>query len=169
MDEFPHVSAEFAHCVSFPFQLRAMRSPYSGLISKGSAMSDAAMLARLNATTVTKDDIMLVVRESEELHKRDPNVELGGGIYLVARLFKGQPDKAQAIHFRMEAMAQLVEDGSLPGWTKPAASDGTISTAEAVFAATAVEPLVMIGKRAGFDRESFARTVLREAEVDGRA
>lgn len=130
---------------------------------------EVKMLARLNATVVTKDDILMVVRESDEMHKRNPHLEPGGGTYLIARLFKGQPDKAHAIHTRMEAMSLLLEEGALPGWTKAPSSDGAIQTAEAVFAAAASEPLVMKGKHAAFDRESFARAVLREADMEGRA
>jgi hypothetical protein len=96
-------------------------------------------------------------------------VEPGGGIYLIARLFKGQPDKAIAIHSRREAMSRLLASSALPGWTQAATADCSIPTAEAVFSATAIEPLVLVGDHAEFDRDSFVQAVLCEAATEGRA
>lgn len=130
--------------------------------------SDWNIVVRLNAVQVTKEELWDLVGEAEEL-SRDKNDEPGGGLYLILNRYKGNPDKAQAIYFRMEALTRLLENEGAPGWTLPKTSEGAIPTQEAVFAAAALEPLTRVGNEIGFDRSSFLRRVLAEADAEGNA
>jgi hypothetical protein len=126
---------------------------------------DWKVLCRLNATHVTKDDLLALVEEAEKVPKNER--EDGIGILLVTRLHHSKPEKAQAIYFRMEALSHLLEKEGAPGWTLPRTPDGAIPTQVAVLAAAAVEPRTRIDNEVGFERNSFLNRVLAEAEVEG--
>jgi hypothetical protein len=123
------------------------------------------MVARLNAVRITKEDLWRVAGEAEKVHKNPPDPF--GSMFLVARMFKGEPAKAQAVLFRMEALARLLEERGAPGWTLPKTPDGAIPTQEAVFSAAAVEPLAKVDGEIGFEQQAFLKRVLAEAEVEG--
>ncbi len=90
-------------------------------------------------------------------------------MFLIAARYKGDPQKAQAVYFRMEALARILEAEAAPGWTLPKLPDGSIPTQEAVFSAVAFEPLTRVGEEIGFESASFLRRVLTEAEAEGNA
>jgi len=124
------------------------------------------IVVRLNAVPVSAEELWDLVGEAEELARNHAN-EPGGALPLIAGRYKGDPPKAQAVYFRMAALAKLLEAEGVPGWTLPKQPDGSIPTQEAVFAAAASEPLTRVGEDIGFDPESFRRRVLFEAKAEG--
>ena len=62
------------------------------------------MAARLNATRVTADDLLLASSEVHKLPLEDRGWE--GRLHLMARLFKGEPEKGFAIEYRLMAMSK---------------------------------------------------------------
>ncbi|HSI96073.1 MAG TPA: hypothetical protein VK938_08305 [Methylophilaceae bacterium] len=130
--------------------------------------ADWQIVVRLNAVPVTKEELWDLVGEAEEL-SAEQRAEAGGGMFLIASRYKGDPQKAQAVYFRMEALSRLLEAEGAPGWTLPKQPDGSIPIQEAVFAAAAFEPLTRVGEEIGFDSASFLRRVLSEAESEGNA
>jgi hypothetical protein len=126
---------------------------------------DWAMVARLNAMHVTRKDLWRVAREAEKMHKVSPGEF--ESMFLVARLFRGQPAKAQAVYFRMEALARLLQERGAPGWTLPKLEDGAIPIQKAVFLAAAVEPLTKVRDDIGFEYKPFLQRVLAEADIEG--
>lgn len=135
---------------------------------KKPSASDRGLLRRINKVSITKDDVLEFVRETGEL---DPESRDFTGLSVTAiRLHPGDVDKVGALMFRMEALARLIESPHMKGWTYPKAPDGGTWTSEPVFAATAVQPLILneAGKPA-FEPRSFMHKVLELAELDEEA
>jgi len=120
----------------------------------------------LNAVPVTKEELERVITEAEKLHAVGTD-EDGGGMYLIARLFKEQPQKAEAIYFRMMALANIIEKQSAPGWTLPSTKDGAVFTKQELIDATAVFPLSVVDGDVGFELKGFLSKALELAEVEG--
>lgn len=121
----------------------------------------------LNSVEVTKDELWDLAEEAESLVGTDSPSE--AGMYLIARRCKGQPRKASAIWFRMQALTDFIETEQSHGWTLPQEKDGSIPTMEPVFAAAAVHPLTSINSRIRFEPVSFSKRVLELAEAEGRS
>ena len=125
-------------------------------------------LETVNRVAVSFDDLWQVSVEANTLHAEGER-DFEALMFMIARLYKGQWQKAGAVLLRMQALALLLEDEGAPGWTLPKESDGAIPVQEAVFAAAAVQPLVEIGNHARFERRPFLDKVLECAEIEGRA
>lgn len=120
----------------------------------------------LNAVPVSTNDLLRAAEDTAALDPSDRSCFEVLAI-TVGKHFKNQPRKAGAVFFRMEALARLVSEEGAPGWTLPRQPDGSIPTQHAVFAAAAVEPLVIRDERATFERERFLAKVLELAEPEG--
>ena len=123
-------------------------------------------LQRINETAVTFEDLWKIAGEAEDIGND------GGGfedlMRLITKHFHGQPSKASAVLFRMQALASLLESKGAPGWALPPQKDGAIATQEWVFAAAAVQPLVIIDEQPSFEHEAFLNKVLELAETEGQ-
>jgi hypothetical protein len=132
-------------------------------MSKG----DERMLDRANSAVVTKQDLTGFV---QELSTRQPESrDFESRAVLLAETHPGNWDKGLAIEFRMKAVARLFGTEKPKGWTHAIQPDGATPTHEAVFAAAAVEPLILIDGHVAFDRERFLNRVLELAEEEGTA
>jgi hypothetical protein len=69
----------------------------------------------------------------------------------------------------MEALAHLFGNMVPKGWAFPAGPDGGSLTAEPVFAAAAIQPMILQDERPAFERASFMDKVLELASTDGSA
>lgn len=89
----------------------------------------------------------------------------------MARLFKGEPDRALAIEYRLVAMSRMLDSGVLPGWAQHMTPDGSVSVAEPVWQATATEPLEFGSEKEEpfFNKESFLSKVFELATPEGHA
>ena len=125
------------------------------------------MTAELNSVQVTLDDLLYVTREVHSLPESDRDWE--GRTHLMVRLFKGEPNKALAIEYRLSAMHKLITTGVLPNWAMPEAPVGSIQIAEPVWLATASQPLLLKEREAYFETNSYLESVLRLAKPDGNA
>src|SRR5205085_11697164 len=125
--------------------------------------STKKMLELLNQVPVTKEDIIEVVEELELADPDDHGWEKG--LITVIRLQNGNREKVQAIMFRMEALARLLENEDTSGWTLRL-PNGAVLTQEPILAAAAVEKLIDKESDVGFGRESFLNKVLELAELD---
>jgi len=92
-----------------------------------------------------------------------------GRAMAMVRLFKGEPNKSMAVECRLTAMSRMLQSGTLPGWSTPASSDGSVNVAEPVWLATATEPLILEERDAYFDPASFLNKVLLLAQAEGNA
>ena len=125
------------------------------------------VLERVNRISVTKKEILQFITELAKQEAGDRDFE--GRTFLLARLHHGDPDKALSIEFRMEALARLLDGAEPEAWTLPPLPDGAVPTSEPVFAAAAVQQLIEVDGRPGFERGSFFDKVLELASVDGNA
>ena len=125
------------------------------------------MSSKLNATRVEVEDLLLATREVHKLPANDRGWE--ARLHLMVRLFAGEPDKGLAVEYRIQAMDQLLVSGALPSWSTPKQADGSVLIAEPVWKAAAVEPLLLRGKTAYFDKDQFLTRVLALAETEGDA
>lgn len=124
------------------------------------------ILDRINSVSVSKDDLWELARDAQNF-KGEPCFE--AGLFLISRRVHGDFHKTSAIMFRMEALVRLLKEEGLPGWTLPQQPDGSYPTAEAVFAAAAVQPLIEQENDVVFEREAFLKKVLELAEPEGEA
>lgn len=130
-------------------------------------MSTAKLQNELNAVAITIDDLLLATDEVHKLLPDDRNWK--GRLHVMARLFHDTPRKGLSIEYRLVAMSRMIEAGVLPGWAAPQAADGSVQIAEPVWKAAALEPLILEGKEAYFDQNSFLIKVLSMAEPEGNA
>ncbi len=131
--------------------------------TKQRTASDRRFLKRVNAVAVTKDEVLELARESGDLRPEHRDFE---GLTITAiRLHPGNVEKVNALMYRFEALARLVESPVMRGWTYPTTPDGATWTSEPVFAATAVQPVILIDGKPSFEPESFSQKVLELAEA----
>ena len=125
------------------------------------------MAARLNATHATAGDLLLASSEAYKLRFEDLGWE--GRLHLMARLFKGEPDKVLAIEYRLMAMSTLVASGTLPHWALPKVPNGSVHITEPVWIAAATGPLLFKEQKAFFEPKCFLKCVSSLAEPCGHA
>jgi len=124
-----------------------------------------SVLELANSVEVTREDLFQVAEEGEGVPEGERSLE--AGMFLVARLYRGDFRKATAVHFRMQALSNLLmSKAGLPGWTLPELPDGSTPTEESVFAAAAVQPLIEVGGKLSFEREAFMAKILEFAELE---
>ena len=126
--------------------------------------STRELIAFTNSVPVSVEDLTSLV---DEIEMSQPEMRDWQSSAIVAvRLFNGDPDKVEAVMFRLEALMRLlIADKSQTPWTI-SLPDGVILTSEPVFAAAACEPIVENAGEVAFDREKFLSKVLELAEVD---
>lgn len=122
----------------------------------------------INRIPVTFQDLWQLTNQANDIHAAGGR-DLESLMFLIARIYKGEPQKAGAVLMRMQALVRLLADEGVSGWTLPKQPDGAIPVQEAVFAAAAVQPLVEIDNDARFDRSEFMDKVLELAESEGNA
>ena len=121
----------------------------------------ANLIARLNAVSVTVEDLHLAVAEIHKLPLQTCNRE--ARTRCLARIFNGQDYKVIAVNYRLEAMGEVVRSGKIRRWVLPNL------VAEVVFLAAAKAPILFTENDWHFDQKSFVELVLDNAEVDGHA
>jgi len=127
----------------------------------------AEMSKRLNAVTITKEDLL---RVTQEVHKLPPDKrDWKDRLKLMNQLFNGNQDKVLAIEERIVAMTALITQGKLGIWAVPDESDGAMKIAEPVWMAAASETLLFSETGAYFDAEKFLAYILTIAEPEGNS
>jgi hypothetical protein len=122
----------------------------------------ANLIARVNAVSLTGEELMLASAEVHKLPLETCNRE--ARTRCLAEVFKGRRGKASVANLRLEALAQLVHEEKIPRcWVRPT------MLRDCVFSAAATEPLLFTANNEPFfDAESFVAFLL-ETEADGRA
>ncbi len=126
---------------------------------------DAEFIERSNAILVTIDTMW---RGSDEIHKlpRD-QMDWDSRMDCLARIFRGQRDKAFVVNSRLEAMSKLVNSGKVPYGVTPMDTPGWNALANSVFLAATEMPILFLEKEPYFEPESFAAFVLKDARACG--
>ena len=122
----------------------------------------ANLIARVNAVSLTAEDLMLAATEIQKLPPKTCNREVR--TRCLALIFDGRHGKAFVVNARLEALAKLVRADQIPCcWVRPT------MLRDCVFSAAATEPLLFTANNEPFfDAESFVAFLL-ETEADGRA
>jgi hypothetical protein len=142
-------------------QAPAVPALANGLGSNVIDQATANLIARVNAASVTVEDMFLAAAEIQKLPLATCNRE--ARTRCLARIFNGQNNKVIAVNFRLEAMARVVRSGKIGRWVLPNI------VAEPVFVAAAKAPLLFAESVWFFEQYSFAASVLEHAQVDGHA
>ncbi|MEW6330271.1 MAG: hypothetical protein AB1560_02320 [Pseudomonadota bacterium] len=127
----------------------------------------AGAVDSVNNIVVSFDDLWDIAADAEGVDAESRNLETL--MYIIARRFKNEPQKAGAVLLRMQALAGLLIKEGVPSWTLPQQPDGAIPTQESVLAAAAVQPLIEVGNNVTFEREPFLKKVLELSETEGHA
>jgi hypothetical protein len=135
----------------------------AGFVGNLINQTTANLIARVNAVSLTAEDLMLAAVEIQKLPLETCNRE--ARTRCLALMFKGRRGKAFVVNARLEAMAQLIAADKIPCcWVLPE------MVRDSVFLAAATEPLLFTtNNESFFDPESFMAYLLETAEVDGRA
>lgn len=128
--------------------------------------NNSTIIKRLNSVLVTPEELSAVLDEADKLHDAGED-EDGGGIYLVSRMFRGQPDRAQAIYFRMVALSKTIKDEGARGWTMESNKEGAVLTKQELIEAAATFPLSETDEDIGFEINGFLSKALELAEIEG--
>ena len=124
------------------------------------------LIEKLNSVVVTVDELTDVLNESDRRHDAG-KAEDGDGIYLIVGMFADQPERAQAIYFRMEALARIIKQRDARGWTMPSHKSGAVLTKHELIEAAAIYPLSEIDGGIGFEIFGFLSKALEFAETEG--
>ena len=130
------------------------------------------LLAQINGVRITKRDMLRVVKACAKVPRQRGSLEASVGV--IATLFPRTSGKREALYWRMMSLAVVMEDGDMKGWASPPDADGGVLAHEAIFAAAATEPVVVlerpgVGEQFGFDRASLFRRALELRDVAGEA
>jgi hypothetical protein len=122
----------------------------------------ANLIARVNAVSLTGEELMLSAAEIHKLPIDTCNRE--ARTRCLTEMFNGQRGKASVANLRLESLARLVDAEKIPPcWVQPT------MLRYCVFSAAATEPLLFTANNEPFfDAESFVAFLL-ETEADGNA
>jgi len=119
------------------------------------------MLRSMNSAKIAGSELM---QFAEEVHRLKPeDLDFEGRTITAIKLFGGS-DRAMSACFRMEALAKIISEGRLPGWTKPGESGSTM-THTALFEAAGQVPLRLVNERFEFSRSALLKKAFQLAKL----
>jgi hypothetical protein len=124
------------------------------------------MLRRINSTKFKGHELMEFANEVHRLKPKDRDFE--GRIVVAIQFFDGDSKRVMSALFRMEALAQIISQGRLEGWTKPGDKKGMTLTNAALFDAAGQVPLRVINNRLEFSRATLLKKVFQIAKVQNK-
>lgn len=122
------------------------------------------MMARINAEHFTVQELLDIM---DEVQKQPPDGhDWESRAFLLCKRYPGKPNRAQAADSRIVALANLIEKKVLPPpWNYRLSEEGAVMTADCVFEAATLEPLLYDKHEPYFDHESFVNRVLELSEA----
>ena len=120
------------------------------------------MLRGINSTKLTGSELMEFANEVHRLKPKDRVFE--GRVITALRFFKGDHDRVMSAMFRMEALARIISQGGLEGWTKPGDKKGMSLTNPVLFDAAGQVPVRIIKNRFEFSRATLLKKVFQIAK-----
>ena len=121
------------------------------------------MLRDINATKFTGAELMGFASEVHRLKPKDRVFE--GRVIAALRFFKGDHDRVMSAIFRMEALARIISEGRLEGWTKPGDKKGMSLTNPVLFEAAGQVPVRIIKNKFEFSRATLLKKVFQIAKL----
>jgi|GEM_PF-3744211 len=125
-------------------------------------------IEEINSIVVSREELYAIVEEGERLTAEGKNYP-GDSLFLVARRYPGDWNRAFAVQTRMECLARLIQSPRSKGWVLPRMANGATPTKQAMIATAASHPLTKIDDHFSFDERSFFACVLNSAEAQGHA
>ena len=129
--------------------------------TKGQSEGTQRVIDRVNANPPTRKQMAAYAKACGKLPPEDRVFEVH--VITWARLFPRSAEQGYSAVFRMKALARLLSEGPLPGWTE-LSRDGALLTREDIFAAAAAEPVIQQDSEVAFDRESLIRRTFQLAK-----
>jgi len=124
---------------------------------------------RILKMKIDPDDIIYLVRSMNEQRNEGLKPDFYSTIGILSDRCRGQHGKAFCIIERMQALAEIMKDERIRGWSFEGTEKGCPYAHEAVFIATAKCTLRGDGKRTWFDADEFFGIALAETESEGSA
>jgi hypothetical protein len=121
------------------------------------------MLRGINSTKLTGLELMQFANEVQRLKPKDRVFE--GRVITAIRLFDGDSDRVMSAMFRTEALARIISQGRLEGWTKPGDKKGMSLTNPVLFDAAGQVPVRIIKNRFEFSRATLLKKVFQVAKL----
>lgn len=123
----------------------------------------AKMLRGINATRFTGAELMRFANKVHRLKSKDRDFD--GRVIIALRLFKGDHDRVMSAVFRMEALARIISEGRLEGWSKPGDKEGMSLSNPALFDAAGEVPVRIIKNKFEFSRATILKKVFQIAKL----
>ena len=123
----------------------------------------AKMLRDINATKFTGSELMEC---ANEVHRLGPKYRDFEGRAITAIRFFENSDRAMSAMFRMEALARIISQGRLEGWTKPGDKKGMSLTRAVLFDSAGQVPLRIIKNRFEFSRATLLKKAFQLAKLE---
>lgn len=124
------------------------------------------LMRRINRSCPPPDKMKAYAKACGKLPKRLRTFE--GHAIMSAQFFPDDLGQGQSAFFRMAALARLVSDKPLPGWTRPARHKGVLLTSDVLFAAAAVTRVVLRDGEFSFSRASLLKSAFQLAKAGER-
>lgn len=118
---------------------------------------------------VEPNEILFLVTEMARNHDEGNDTNWYTQVGILASLYPDKPERAIAIVERMQCLIGLFGDERMRGWTLASRDPNCIITNGAVFRATALAPIHLIGEKFVFDADEFFSLALCETDAEGNA
>ncbi len=102
---------------------------------------------------------------ANEVHRLKPKDRDFEGRAITAIRFFENSDRAMSAMFRMGALARIISQGRLEGWTKPGDKKGMSLTNPILFEAAGQAPLRIIKNKFEFSRVTLLKKVFQIAKL----
>jgi hypothetical protein len=118
------------------------------------------VIERINKNPLSQEEMLNYAEEVCFLEPGERDFE--GYAITAIRLFAPDKGKVFSAHFRMEALANFVDNEKVPGWAGEEESDGSVRIRKALVAAAGVQPVKKRGKKEiVFEREGLLAAAFR--------
>ena len=134
---------------------------------KADPHGDARVIQRVNEDPPTREQMFAYVRACADLPRDEREDYFVLHAITWAELFPDHREQGFSAQFRLQALARLAAEGPpLPGWSEPHNEQpGAHLTREALFAAAAVEPVIVRNGEVVFDRASLLKRAFQLAKA----
>jgi hypothetical protein len=121
---------------------------------------------RVNAVKITHEDMVVACEIMEPEPEGGRSFE--ATVVRLARAFPSEPQKVQAVVFRMQALGSLASKSRPGWWFLPSEGEGALSVSRLALQVAATLDLIEDGHSVSFDEGAFLELALQLAEEGGR-
>lgn len=123
--------------------------------STNKSLSIERVVEDLNHAPIPQEKFLSFAQKIDLLDKEDRVIENFAKV--AARLFNEDPQMVSSAMFRMAALAWLIQQGKVQGWTGAEQQDGSVQVRKNIFAAAAQAKLYVREGQVEFDENELLK------------